>query len=322
MNNPPIQSYSVNEDFKILIQPKSDDYFDKLEETIFDNGCHAPIEVWKNYIVDGHKRYDICKNWEIPFQIKKLDLQAENEIISYLCDQQLKRDDLTDEYRRYLFGRQFRANMETASAKFMKENPEQALNAYGQVSQKYVKKYKIAGDISKAYGLHYITIIKYSVYSRALDDIRTIEPDIANKILMGKLRVSHDNTIEIARLPKEEILALKQLLNESGIKHIVYSQLRHDLQRKRFPTEKPCKRIVRQRKKNSEAKIKQIPAIDPNAELSSLQLTIPSWNEIINRSIELTDFSATSEPIRKKLIVQLAELSQKTGNLIIKLEEI
>lgn len=322
MNNAPIPSYSVNEDFKILIQPKSNDYFDKLEETIFDNGCHAPIEIWENYIVDGHKRYDICKEWEISFQIKRLDLQDENEVISYLCGQQLKRDDLTNEYRRYLFGRQFRANIDTASAKYMKENPEQELSAHRQAPQKYVKKYKIADKIGKRYGLHCSTIIKYGVYSYALDHIRTIEPDVVNKILIGKLRISHENIVELAKLPREDIQNLKQLLDESQIEYIVYSQLRHNFQGKRLLTGNPCKKTVRQRKNNGKAKIKQMPAADPNVELSILQLTIPSWSEIINRGIKLTDFPATSKPIRQKLMVELAELSQNIGKLIIKLEEI
>jgi len=141
------------------------------------------------------------------------------------------------------------------------------------------------------------------------------------KILSGELRVSHENMIELARLPREDIRGLKQLLTETGIDRIGYSQLRHELQWKRIPTGQPSSRTVRQRKKDSEAKIKQMPVHDPNAELSSLGYTVPSWIKIINRSIELTDFPSTSKAARSSLKPPLVNLARKIDKLLELLEE-
>lgn len=319
MINPP--SFSENKEFEFLIQPRPETYTDKLAEDIVDHGCTTSIKVWQNYIIDGHLRYEICKKWEVPFHIKILSFHSENEAISYLCDQQLKRNDLTKEYQRYLLGRQFRADLEIAIRKCMEEYPDQELNSYGQVSQKYVRKYEVAEKVGVKHNLCSTTIIKYDLYARCLDDIRSLESDVALKILRGELRVSHENIIELARLPREDIRGLKRLLAETGIDRIGYSQLRHELQWKRLPTGQPCPQTIRQRKRNSEAKIKQMPAHDPNAELSSLGYTVPSWIRIINRSIELTDFPSTSIVVRNGLKPSLIALSRKIDKLLELLKE-
>lgn len=319
MNDLP--AFSQNKEFEFLIQPRSETYINELTENIISHGCTMPVEVWENYIIDGHLRYEICKKWEVPLRIKQLSFCSENEVFAYLCSLQLKRNDLTNEYQRYLLGRQFRADLGTASSRYMEEHPEHKLNSYGNVSQKYVKKYDIAAKIGILHNLCSTTIIKYDTYARALDHVRSIEPDVALKILYGELYVSHENMIELARLPKEDIRGLKQLLSEIDINRISYSQLRHELRWRRLPTGQPCTKTVRQRQKNSDAKIKQMPMHDPNAELSSLRFTVPSWIKIINRSIELTDFPSTSESARSALKIELANLMQKVSRLLSLLED-
>lgn len=67
--------------------------------------------------------------------------------------------------------------------------------------------------------------------------------------------------------------------------------------------------------------IKQLPAYDPNAELSSLSLTIPSWIDSINRKFSNTDIAATSSYTRNKLIKALAHLKATADERIKLLEE-
>ena len=53
-----------------------------------------------------------------PFQHTKLIFQSRDEAEAYLCAEQLKRTDLTSEYKKYLIGRLFRADMNATSAAF------------------------------------------------------------------------------------------------------------------------------------------------------------------------------------------------------------
>lgn len=68
MNDLP--NFTENREFEFLIQPRTESYTDELAEDIVDHGCIVPIEVWENYIIDGHLRYDICRKWEVPFKLK------------------------------------------------------------------------------------------------------------------------------------------------------------------------------------------------------------------------------------------------------------
>lgn len=53
--------------------------YKKLEEDILRNGCRRPISIWGDVIVDGHKRYAICKKHDIPYTTvpKNFDSYAE-----------------------------------------------------------------------------------------------------------------------------------------------------------------------------------------------------------------------------------------------------
>ena len=321
MSDSQTPEFETDNGFLELIQPRDEKYIEELEEDIFDHGCHDAVCVWGNILIDGHLRYSICKKWDIRFNIRRLIFQSRDEAEAYLCAEQLKRTDLTSEYKKYLIGRLFRADMNAASAAFLREHPEKQTNADGQISQKYVQKTEIATIIGKEYNFGFSTVTKYDVYARALDEIRAKGPEITNKILNGNLRVSHENVIELSRLPIEDINGLKRLLESGSIDRIGYSQLRHELRWQRLPTGKPDYRRRRRERENAEARIKQMPVTDPDAELTSLKFTIPSWSKTISRTMELTDFPSTSASARQEVKTQLLNLTRKINRLLKQLEE-
>ena len=321
MSDHQIPDFETDAEFLQLIQPRVEKYIEDLEEDIFDHGCDEAICVWGNILIDGHLRYSICRKWDIHFNIRRLFFQSRDEAEAYICTEQLKRKDLTSEYKKYLIGRRFRADMNIASADFLKNHPEKQLNADGQISQKYVQKTEIATIIGKEYNFGFSTVTKYDVYARALDELRIKEPEITSRILNGSLRVSHENVIELSRLPIEDINGLKRLLNSGSIDRIGYSQLRHELRWQRLPTGKPDSRRRRRERESAEAGIKQMPVIDPDAELASLKFTIPSWSKTISRTMELTDFTSTSTKARREVKMQLLNLTRKITKLLSQLEE-
>ena len=139
MNNRPVPELQTDPEFDELIQPREEKYLEELEENIFDHGCLEPVCVWNGIILDGRLRYKICTKWDIHFNIRRMMFESRDKAVSFICHEQLKRTDLTGEYKKYLIGRLFRADMNTASDEFMKKHPGTELNADGQVSQKYVR---------------------------------------------------------------------------------------------------------------------------------------------------------------------------------------
>ena len=87
-----MQKLVIKEEFKDLIPPLTKEEFDKLENSIKTEGCREPIIVWNNYIIDGHYRYKICKEHNIPFSIWNNDhLRSEKEVKIWIIDKELNK---------------------------------------------------------------------------------------------------------------------------------------------------------------------------------------------------------------------------------------
>ena len=64
-----------------------------------------------------------------------------------------------------------------------------------------------------------------------------------------------------------------------------------------------------------------MPKFDPDAELSSLSLTIPSWCSSIERVMNVTDFQRSSKEGKKRLKIQVSNLMTVIDKITKILEE-
>lgn len=99
------QKLRIDKEFKLLTTPMGQIDYLILEEDIVDNECKEPIVVWEGIIVDGNKRYEICLRWDVPFEIKEIKLKSRDDVIHYICKSELKKDDVSEERRKYLVGK-------------------------------------------------------------------------------------------------------------------------------------------------------------------------------------------------------------------------
>ena len=77
----------------------------------------------------------------------------------------------------------------------------------------------------------------------------------------------------------------------------------------------------RKKKAQYDAQIKQMPEYDPDAELSSLSFTIPSWVRTIERTANNANFIASSDSAKDKLRCQLRELAKAADYLYYQIRE-
>lgn len=304
-----------NSEIQLLIQSIPEDEYSALEKNIFNNGCLEPIIIWENTIIDGHKRYDICCKWNITFSTCSITFKEMSDIFSFVCMQQLHRHDLTPEYRKYLLGRLYQAETEIGARNFILSTPTIQKPGSPPLPNQPCKKYSTAIRLGKEYNISPETVFKYSSYTTSMDSIRVKEEVIFNKILKGKLKVSHESVIELAHFPKADLRCLKTVLEENEIKRLKYSEIRHELHWKRLPTSPP------EKKPKSNPEIRNMPKYDPDAEVSSLALTIPSWISCIEHSHNNTDFKEISIFARNKLIRQLSILKETIYNIEKTIEE-
>lgn len=63
-----MQFIKIDSEFQNLLRPLTTEEFRSLEDSIKQDGCLRPIELWNGYIADGHNRYSICIKNDIPFE--------------------------------------------------------------------------------------------------------------------------------------------------------------------------------------------------------------------------------------------------------------
>ena len=67
--------------------------------------------------------------------------------------------------------------------------------------------------------------------------------------------------------------------------------------------------------------MKDLPAYDPDGEVFSLSLTIPSWNSSIDRVFTKTDLHEISEKARAQLTPELWAVRDSVDIILLALEE-
>lgn len=117
----------IDKEFEGLIAPLSDSEFAHLKQNILSDGCREPIAVWNGIIVDGHNRYKICKENNLPFQTVPMHFKDRSEAIMWILKNQLGRRNLTDFQRN-----EVSLKYEEVIAEQMKEKQRESGIAYGK----------------------------------------------------------------------------------------------------------------------------------------------------------------------------------------------
>ena len=71
--------------------------------------------------MDGVEAYQICHKRGIKFRIKRMYFLSREDAVSWICTQQLKREDLTEANRKYVIGKKYDA-VKAITARLSSEN--------------------------------------------------------------------------------------------------------------------------------------------------------------------------------------------------------
>lgn len=85
----------LDDEFKKLLPPLQEDQKEELEKDILKNGCISPIFIWKNILIDGYHRHEICTKHNIPFKLVNMDFKDKTEALEWIWLHQKNRRNLT-----------------------------------------------------------------------------------------------------------------------------------------------------------------------------------------------------------------------------------
>lgn len=306
------QNLRIDNEFKHLIRPLQRKEYMQLEQNILTDGCRDPIVVWNGIIVDGHNRYEICKRHQISFSIRQMEFECREAAIAWICANQLGRRNITEETRKFLIGMQYE-NEKVVSKNKNITGKNQYDTSDLEETDDVVSRHRTALRIAEENNVSPATVQKYANYTRALETIGKKEPKLVPKILSGQYKLAHRHVIDMAELPAEDIKRINRNIERNPGDFLQNRTTRKStLAGKKY--EAIPKEII------SGPSVKDMPAFDPDAEMRSLTLTIPSWQSSIERAKSVTDLNIVSLCAKEDLKSALVSLNTTIKNMLTEME--
>ena len=305
-------------DFHHLVYPlrKSDSLL--LEEKIVSQNAADPVVIWECTIIDGFERYQICREHNIAFCVADKFFPARDDVIAWVCRTQLQRKDLPVEMRKYLVGTLFEA--ETAirgsdpGRRVRRKLPADVhLPGTPYIDDPPLSPTALARKIGTEFHLAWNTVLKYRTYAAAINAIRQKVPDVAPSILSGQYKVSHDYIEVLSSLTPSQIETFISRTQNMQMPFVRYKNSREEIQE--FID------TVNSAPSTFPPSVKDMPEFDPDAEITAITLTIPTWVRSIDRIQASCDLRSASLQAKQKLIHALQALQQSMNTILDALKE-
>ena len=186
----------IDPEFQSQIPPLTDDEFKQLEENILKEGkLISPLIVWGNPLVDGHNRYAILqKHPEIYFSTMPLPFESREEVLAWICKNQLGRRNLTPEQKYYLMGKQYEAE-KAAHGGDRKSSDAKSSSQ----SANLVDNAKTCDRIAEENGVSKDTVIRASRFTKGVEIAESLIPGMREKILNKQIKVSKSDMHRLAK---------------------------------------------------------------------------------------------------------------------------
>ena len=92
---------TIDPEFRDLLPPLSSDERVALMNSINRDGCREKISIWREQqiIIDGHNRYEICNDLDLPFETVEYSFPGRDAVKLWMIRNQLARRNITDAMR-------------------------------------------------------------------------------------------------------------------------------------------------------------------------------------------------------------------------------
>lgn len=304
MQSEPNRKLIVDEEFRRLEQPPVE-YLAPSTGTGVSGDTPPVIRLWDNIIIEGFSQYESYLQTGMPISTKQVSVRDRREALAWACGEQLKRNDLSNEMRIYLIGKRYSVE-KLARGQYPRQSPSIQSTAVHAADSGCVAG-KTAVWLGKEYHLGRGTIARYSRYADVIDRLAAIAPNLVTAILSGQLGLTQRAAIRLIELPEQE-------LKRADMDPRKYFA-RNPRQKERRGRPPICSPVSRAQL-SAAMLVKQMPDYDPDADISGLTLTIPSWISSMERTGATAALNMISQTAKDGLSVQLSRLVQSAEKLL------
>lgn len=312
------ENIQIDPEFQSLVPALTREEYKQLEDNLLQDGCREPISLWEGIILDGHHRYEICMKHGLPFTTRTLPLRDRDEAIIWICSNQMGRRNLTEEQRHYLIGKRYEAEKRMgapnpAGNNQYQRSDEVAPKVWVQPGVKPPSRRMTAYRIAQEYHIGAASVEHYHRYTQAMDRIAKVDDQFVKLVLNNTIRLSVINAIKLSRLSDEEIYAVTSKIRPSMPFHLDEDEIISLLRSVKHSTA----HFDQSAPATPPVTVKTMPKYDPDAEASSLALTIPSWRSSIERVQQKANLGGISAGARSSLESELISLRSTIDGVLI-----
>jgi HTH domain len=222
------KSLIVIDELKRFIPALSEEEYKQLENNLLEHGCKDPLTIWQTtekivgiseadisiyVILDGHNRYEICKNNQIDFKISSpLKFETMDTAKDYMINHQLGRRNLNPEQISYFRGLKY-LSLKKEKGKYEREehngkifhyenevleNGENVVENHNGKFYHYDKT-TTAQDLAKEFNISEKTIRNDALFAKSVENLPT---DVRMEVLQGKSSLTKAEVIEFGKTGK------------------------------------------------------------------------------------------------------------------------
>ncbi len=195
----------IDPEFQSQIPPLTDDEFKQLEENILKEGkLLSPLIVWNNTLVDGHSRYAILqKHPEICFSTMPLRFESREEVLAWICKNQLGRRNLTPEQKLFLIGKQYEAEKSSHGEARKESHDENGRFHRSSQTDNSGEAMKTCERIAEENGVSRASVLRASHYTRGIDIADNLSPGIKQKVFSGEVKFTNEEMSKLVQASVE-----------------------------------------------------------------------------------------------------------------------
>jgi hypothetical protein len=189
----------INEELRSFIDPLTPVEYAALERSLQAEGCRDALVLWRDVLIDGHNRYEICQKHGIPFRtVHNNNFGALEDVMLWVIDNNLARRSVSDFQRGMLALRKKEIVAARAAQRAAEAPPEQAPEQAG-ADESIDPPWNSREDVAKAARVSANTLSQ-------IERIRkTAAPELVDAVRSGTISVSA--AASVASLPADAQVA-------------------------------------------------------------------------------------------------------------------
>ena len=193
----------IDPEFEKIIPKLADGEYRRLEESIQAEGCRERLITWEGILVDGHNRYRICHENNIPFETCEKEFSSHEAVVEWIILNQFSRRNLTN-YHKVVLASKYRSILEVRAKKSQGQRTDII-----QKSEKSSPSTDTNKELARMIGLSIDTICKVTKI------IKEAPPELKVRLDAGEVSINQAHKEVKKPKPSSEIKELPALPSHS-----------------------------------------------------------------------------------------------------------